>query len=359
VQVNYTVAKEVMFREHTYLSGANSSMPMHFASVAQAASRLTRFGERPVVDIGSNDGTLLAEFKKLGATTLGVEPCVDAAARANERGINTWNEFFDLSCATRIRSTHGAASVVSAANVFYHVEDLHGIVEGVRQLLDDDGIFVIQGTYLPTMLARNEFDIIYHEHLLYYRMGNLSELLQIHGLELFDVEFAEVHGGSFIAYACPAGRRVRTARLSDVLASEVASGLNTIHPYLEFATRIAGLRESVRSFLQNLKSQGATIGAFGAPAKGTVMMNYCGLDSRQISFAVEVNEEKVGTFIPGTDVPVLHERDAAEPDYYFLLSWNFLEVFKTHHAFVSGARRFIVPIPSPRIEAKYSFRGLD
>jgi len=349
-QVGYTVPKEIMYAEHTYLSGANSSMAAHFDRVAENCINLHASNANFVVDIGSNDGTLLKSYQKKGLEVLGVEPCSSAALTANTTGITTLNRFFDSSAANEIIEASGKADIISAANVFYHVEDLHDIVDGIKLCLADDGVFVIQGTYLPTLIESNEFDIIYHEHLLYYRMGNLNYLLKLHGLELFDCDFADdVHGGSFIAYACHEGQREQSTALLQTLKTEETKGYHCIDPYLRFASRVQELRGSINGLLADLKRRGATIAAYGAPAKGTVMINYCGLDSDVISAAVEVNPKKIGTYIPGTSIKVEDEADAEEPDYYFLLSWNFLELFKRSNAFLEGKRKFIVPVPTPAI----------
>ena len=348
-QIRHTVPKEVMYSDHTYLSGTNASMPAHFYRIAEKCFREFNSNADFVVDIGSNDGTLLKQFRKLGLNVLGVEPCKDVAAKAIESQIPTLSDFFTSTNAAFIKGEYGQAQIISAANVFYHVEELHDIVQGVKLLLSDDGTFVIQGTYLPSLLENNEFDIIYHEHLLYYRIENLNYLLNLHGLEVFDVDFADVHGGSFVAYAGHTGSRLVSERVAHIIQTERDIGLHKIDPYLMFKERVINLKSEIQSLLADLKSQGKSVYAYGAPAKGTVMINYCELDSDVISLAVEINQEKIGTYIPGTSIKVHDEFEVQEPDYYFLLSWNFLDVFKKQAEFESGVRSFIVPVPNPRV----------
>lgn len=348
-QVEYTVPKEIMYKDHTYLSGSNTSMPAHFYRIAEKCYREFNSNATFVVDIGSNDGTLLAQFKKLELDVLGVEPCNEAASKAEKSGVPTLIDFFTRGNAEKIKTEYGQAQIISAANVFYHVEELHDIVEGVRLLLAADGTFIIQGTYLPTLLEKNEFDIIYHEHLLYYRVENLNYLLKLHGLEIFDVDFAEVHGGSFVAYVNHEGVRQISKNVSTTIKKERDLGLHTIAPYLEFRDRIINLKAEIKELLSNLRDQGKTIYAYGAPAKGTVMVNFCELDHDTIQLAVEVNEEKIGTYVPGTSIQVVDESKVSEPDHYFLLSWNFLDVFKKNSIYQAGGRSFIVPIPRPRL----------
>ncbi len=349
LQVQFTVPKEIMYKNHTYLSGANTSMPAHFYEIAEKCYKKYNPSARFVVDIGSNDGTLLSQFQKLELEVLGVEPCVEASKKAVDKGVPTVNDFFDSAQALKIKEEYGVAGIISAANVFYHVEELHDIVEGVKILLSEDGTFIIQGTYLPSLLENNEFDIIYHEHLLYYRIENLNYLLNMHGLEVFDVQFANVHGGSFVAYSAHKGFRARSTAVECAIQREREMGLNRIAPYLEFSVRVKQLKIDIQNMLGQIVADGKTIYAYGAPAKGTVMINFCEIDSDIIPFAVEVNKEKIGTYIPGTSIQVLDEATVEEPDYYFLLSWNFLELFKQSEAYLSGKRKFIVPVPAVSI----------
>ena len=350
LQVQFTVPKEIMYNNHTYLSGANTSMSAHFYEIAEKCYREYNPSASFVVDIGSNDGTLLSQFQKLKLEVLGVEPCVEASKKAVDMGIPTVNDFFDSAQALKIKEEFGTAGIISAANVFYHVEELHDIVKGVKILLSEDGTFIVQGTYLPSLLENNEFDIIYHEHLLYYRIENLNYLLNMHGLEVFDVQFAAVHGGSFVAYAAHKGSRVRSAEVESAIQREHEMGLNKIQPYLDFSVRVKQLKLDIQNMLRQIVADGKTIYAYGAPAKGTVMINFCEIDSDIIPFAVEVNKEKIGTYIPGTSIKVLDEVAVEEPDYYFLLSWNFLDLFKQSEAYLSGRRKFIVPVPSVKME---------
>jgi len=192
------------------------------------------------------------------------------------------------------------------------------------------------------------FDIMYHEHLLYYRIETLDRLLNMHGLELFDIDMApDIHGGSMVAYACHVGARQKTERLSTAIFKEFYRS-HTIDTYKSFAAEIQNLRDNIYEFVDGLKAN-KNIYAFGAPAKGTVLLNYCGLTNEQITCATEKNLLKFGKFIPGTGIPIVDEDEQDEPDYYLLLSWNFAKHFCKSKAFLSGKRKFIVPIPQPEI----------
>ena len=348
-QVKHNVPKEIMYDDHTYLSGANQSMYEHFQSVSLSAYQKSNNSAKFVVDIGSNDGTLLKTYKEIGLNVLGVEPCKNISEEAIASGIPTVIDFFDNDIANQIIKNHGHADIISAANVFYHVEELHDIVKGIKNLLSSDGIFIVQGTYLPNLIEKNEFDIIYHEHLLYYRIENLNFLLKRYDLEVFDVDFAEVHGGSFIAYICHKGAKVISNEVNEVISQEISKGYHTIEPYMNFATRVEELKTSIQKTIRSILDNGKSIYAYGAPVKGTVMMNYCELDSSMIPIAAEVNKAKINKYIPGVDIKVLDEASLDEPDYYFLLSWNFLDHFMKSKEYLSGKRKFIVPVPQPRV----------
>lgn len=351
VQISYNVRKEIMYSDHLYLSGVTETMKNHFSSVTEQLVNETGIKSGLVVDIGSNDGTLLTTFSKRGFRTLGIEPCTAIAEIANQRGIETRDRFFDHECGKELREACGPASVVSAANVFYHVEDLHGVVAGVRALLDKDGVFVVQGSYLPDIMEKRAFDVMYHEHLLYYRIETLNRLLKMHGLEVFNVYRSDVHGGSLIAYAGHEGRRQIRKTVDLLIEEENSLGYDRFVTYQRFGNEIKDLGSRITSMVRDLREEGRTIYAFGAPAKGTVLLNYCGLTCEDIPIATEKNSLKVGRYIAGTGIKIVDEAQIEEPDYFLLLSWNFLEEFCKAPEFVSGQRKFIVPIPHPRIVA--------
>jgi len=348
VQVCYTVPKDVMYSEHLYLSGVTRSMRKHFQSVSDKACRLI---DPPglVVDIGSNDGTLLSTYKTYGMTVQGVDPCKKAAEIAIANNIPTDIDFFNYEYAQAMCIKKGKAKVISAANVFYHVEELHAIVKGIEHLLDKDGIFVMQGSYLPRIMEKKAFDIMYHEHLLYYRIDTLSYLLNIYNLEIFDVDEAPVHGGSISAFICHKGTRPVNDKVRRMWLREREEGYTQFHKYEEFALSIQKLRDQIKNLICDLKKSGVTIYAFGAPAKGTVLLNYCGLTHNEIDCAVEKNTLKCGRYIPCTGIPIVDENTVEEPDYYLLLSWNFISEFCESEAFQSGKRKFIVPLPEPKV----------
>jgi len=349
VQISYNVNKETMYSDHVYLSGVTSTMRHHFQTVTDRLVQDIGKYEGLVVDIGSNDGTLLSTFNEHHFKAVGVEPCARVAELANENGIETLVRYFNKSCSDELRADYGPATIISAANVFYHVEELHSVVAGVSNLLDKDGVFLIQGSYLPDIMKNNAFDVMYHEHLLYYRYETLSRLLEIHGLEIFNVYRSTVHGGSIIAYVGHKGRWTIDDSIEVLRREEHTLQYDKFSTYQEFGRKILELKGEILSMVMSAIEAGKTIYAFGAPAKGTVLLNYCGLTRNEIPYAVEKNPLKIGRFIPGTEIEIVEEGKLQEPYYYFLLSWNFLTEFTTSPQFQNGRRKFLVPIPYPRI----------
>ncbi len=345
VQTSHTVAKETMYEDHLYLSGITQSMKAHFNRVASKVCSLVDNGL--VVDIGSNDGTLLSAFLSRGMSVLGVDPCASAANVAIRNGIETKINFFDLEVAEEILDGRGKARVVSAANVFYHVEDLHSITKGIKRLLHKDGIFVMHGSYLPAIMKKKAFDIMYHEHLLYYRMQTLQTLLGFYDLEVFDVdEEPQIHGGSIVAFVAHRGAKETNPKVGKMVQDEIDIGFNDLSIYLKFAEDIKGLKEQLGNLISSLRG---SIYAFGAPAKGTVLLNYCGFTSSEIALASEVNKLKFDRYIPCTGIPIMDEQKVEEPDYYLMLSWNFKEEFCKSDIYTSGKRKFVIPLPKPEI----------
>ncbi|MBI1884948.1 MAG: class I SAM-dependent methyltransferase [Chloroflexi bacterium] len=353
VQLGYVVPPEKMFRDYPYVSGTTATLPAHFQRLAQEiVARFDVPRGSLVADIGSNDGTFLRGFQQLGMRVLGFDPAVNIAALANEAGIETVPEFFDRDVSARAAAEKGKAKVITAAGVFYHVPDLPDFVEGVRALLADDGIFVVQAIYLLDMIEKTSFDNVYHEHLCYYSLKPLTVLFNRFNMEVFEVERAPIHGGSIIVYVRQGISRGRKESVEALLAEEARRGLYSLETYQEFACRVAGVREKLVSLLRDLRAQGKGIAAYGAPAKGNTMLNYCRIGPDVLRYAAEKNPLKQGLYTPGMHIPVIAEEKAREdpPDYYLVLPWNFLDEFlEKEREFRERGGRFIVPIPEPHI----------
>ena len=347
-QLDHTVPKEVMFGNHTYLSGVTRSLSDHFRSVAEeVAQRFTAGKSRPsVLDIGSNDGTQLKHFQTLGFDVLGIESSRTTAEIANAAGVNTVNEFFNADLVSRIGRRF---DVINAAGVFFHLEELHSVAEGIRIALADDGVFVVQFLYMPSIIDNLAFDQIYHEHLLYYTLTTVNQLLARHGLELFDAYLSPIHGGSIVGFATHAGRLPKTSRLEHALASEIRGEYNSINTYRRFAERIQTMRVENLAFLEDRAAQGKRVYGMGAPVKGNTLLNYFGVTNRLMQCVVERNTLRRGLYTPGSHLPVLMEDELPEPpDVYYVLAWNFKrEILARNRDLLDRGVEFFFPVNPP------------
>ena len=345
VQLDYTVPKEVMFGDHTYLSGVTKSLGDHFKQVAHSvdASFFEGVGTKSVLDIGSNDGTQLKHFQALGYNVLGVESSKMTAAIAVENGVPTVNAFFNRDFA---RDLNRKFNVINAAGVFFHLEELHSVTDGIRESLADDGVFVVQFLYMMRIVENCAFDQIYHEHLLYYNLRTIERLLNRHGLAMFDATLSPIHGGSIIGHVCHSGRRKPSARLETMRVAEDTAGSNSLQTYQEFARRTARMKVKNLAYLHCAKAAGKVVMGMGAPVKGNTMLNYFGVGPELMKCLVEKNKLRRGLFAPGNHLPVVMEDELpAPPDIYFVLAWNFKhEILRNNQELIKRGVEFYFPI---------------
>lgn len=302
-----------------------------------------------VVEVGSNDGTFLRTFRDTGLKVLGVDPARNIAELANQSGIPTLPEFFNLDIARKIHIDHGAAKLVCANHVFAHVNDMQGFVDGVRTLLAPDGVFVFEVGYLRDVYEKSTFDTIYHEHLDYHRVGPLRRFFAANGLEMFDAVRTDIQGGSLRGFAGLPGAHPIAKGLEELEAGEKAQGLELPQTFRRYADRVTRAGVELTTLLKGLKAQGKTIAAYGLPAKATTLMYHFGINQALIEYIVDDAPLKVGLYSPGLHVPILAVRTLYErrPDYVVLLAWNFADAIAAKHAaFTEGGGRFIVPLPN-------------
>jgi len=343
-QLDYTVKKEVMFSEHTYLSGITRSLAEHFEQTAQTVDQ--RFFSdkktKSVLDIGSNDGTQLKAYQRLGYEVLGVESAKTVSEIAVKNGIPTLNAFFNLETAEKIGKTF---DVVNASGVFFHLEELHSVTEAIRKYLKTKGVFVVQFLYMKSIIENTAFDQIYHEHLLYYTLKTLSALLNLHGLELFDAEFSSIHGGTIIGYVSHQGSYRATEKLKQMEETEEKSGCNTLAAYVDFSRKTEELKRKNVEFLEKRKKEKKKIFGMGAPVKGNTLLNYFGIGPQFLECLVEKNELRKGLFSPGSHLPILIEKEIQPPDVYYVLAWNFKkEILQNNERLIKNGVEFYFPI---------------
>lgn len=356
VQITETVAPELLFREYVYFSSFSDTVLSNAKAVAESMTERLRLGTSSLVaEIASNDGYLLQFYKELKVPVLGIEPARNIASIArDQRGIPTIEEFFGEDLGYRLRHTGTRADVIHANNVLAHVPDLNGFVRGLACFLKDSGAAVIEVPYVKSMLDDLEFDTIYHEHLCYFSLTSLTNVLHRAGLEVFDVEQIPIHGGSLRVFARKMGSTTagHAPAVTALLAEERRWRVAEDSVYQDFGTRVPLLREELTRTLRDLKAAGARIAAYGASAKGSTLLNYCGVDSALVDYVVDRNTYKQGRFSPGTHLPILAPEYllSDRPDYVLLLTWNFAaEILAQQDAYRRAGGRFIVPVPDVRV----------
>jgi SAM-dependent methyltransferase len=350
VQLLDVVAAAALFEDYVYVSGTSPVFVEHFRRyAADIVGRSRHDPESLAVDVGSNDGTLLTFFEEHGFRVLGVDPAREIAAAASARGVETWPVFFTHEIAHRIRAERGPASVITANNVFAHVDDLEGLLEGVRALLGEGGVFVFEVSYLADVLAKTLFDTIYHEHLDYHSVKPLVGFFASNGFELIEAKRVGTHGGSVRGVAQRSGGPHRADGSVDRLVEEEErTGLDRPETFHAFATRIEELKGELGRLLRRLKAEGRSIAGFGAPAKATTLMHHFGLGPEIVDFIVDDSPLKQGLYTPGLHIPVVPSDAIYEraPDYLLILAWNFADpIMAKHRAFADAGGCFIVPLP--------------
>jgi SAM-dependent methyltransferase len=355
-QLGYVVSPKTLYQdEYPYEASVTRAGKTHFRQFA--ADVVSRFGfdERCLaVDVGSNVGVLLSGFAAEGMRVLGIDPAENIVEIANSDGIPTIAAMFSLDVARGVAEEHGRASVITATNVFAHVDDLNEFMRAVDELLADDGVLVIEAPWIANLLLNLEYDTIYHEHLSYIAIKPLQRFFERLGMRLFDAREVDIHGGSIRIFVDRGRRPVENATLDDLLRRETDAGAFDLDRLHRFAEQVAANRIELQALLHDLRRDGKRIVAVSAPAKGMTLLNYCRLGPETLEYVTEKSRLKIGRFTPGMHLPVVGDDELlrSPPDYALLLAWNFAdEIIENLREFAEAGGRFIVPIPSPRIVA--------
>jgi hypothetical protein len=345
VQLMDVIDPEVLFRNYIYVTGTSETMAAHHRQYANTLVNLLGLTQKDlVIEIASNDGSLLKFFRQLNVPVLGIEPASNIAAIAESQGVPTVNRFFDSSAANEIRSQNGAARLVVANNVLAHVDRTNDFLTGCRELISDDGMIVVEVPYLLRLLERLEYDTIYHEHLCYFSVTTIARLCESAGLSVARIDQQPVHGGSIRVYAIKK-EKSHSDSVHALMKEEQSAGLTNPALYVEFARKVESSRDRLKAAFDQFSLEGKTIAGYGAPAKGNTLLNYCKIE---LPYTVDRSPHKVGMFTPGMHIPVLPTSTLLErqPDAVLLLAWNFAEeIVGQQSDYRNRGGRFLIPLP--------------
>jgi hypothetical protein len=351
VQSGIIVDRRVLFPpDYPYFSGTTRALRDNFADLyREVTSRYALEQADLVVDIGSNDGTLLANFRDGGFRVFGIEP-TNTASVARERGIPTDIAFFDRAAASRVVKSHGKARVVTATNVFAHMEDPAGVVKNVLTMLHDDGLFISETGYWTALVETLQYDAVYHEHLRYYTLSSLKYLMESRGLQIVRAKRIAAHGGSIRMYACRAGVRPVDDSVERTLEQERRS--LTAANLERFRNGVVQSKLALMALLKEVRAAGHKVYGVGAPSRASTLLNYVGLNESLLDCVLEIaGSTKIGRYFPGTVIPVLDEKKLFEdpPHYALLFSWHIADELIPKLKQRGYRGKFIVPLPEPRV----------
>ncbi len=352
MQIAETVRPDVLFgADYPYYSSVSGALLSHFRTSVEELLAWRPLGERSlVVEIASNDGYLLRNYRDRGIPVLGIDPAPGPARRAQALGIDTRIAFFTRDMADELVADGVAADVVHANNVLAHVADTNGFVAGIARMLKDDGVAVIEFPYVRDLVDRLEFDTIYHQHLCYFSLSAARALFARHGLVLTRVVRTPIHGGSLRVFLSRGGEGDDS--VDTLLETEAKLGLDATAYYQGFADRVRALLASLRTLLDDLRASGARLAGYGAAAKACTLLSAARIDGSDLEVIVDRNPHKHGRFMPGSRIPIRAPEWLKEhrPDVTLLLAWNFAEeILAQQGDYLAGGGRFLLPLPEPSI----------
>jgi SAM-dependent methyltransferase len=347
-QLSVVVNPSLLFRNYVYRSSISDSFAHHCGELAEELNVSVLNDGALVLDVASNDGCLLKEFQDKGNRVLGVDPAVNLAAIANSRGIETIPEFWTPDLAKKVLGKYGSAKIITAFNVLAHVHDIHSFVEGVKIALAKNGYFIVESPYMYDLVQGTEFDTIYHEHLSYLLVKPVQKLMKQHELRIAKIRKVDIHGGSIRFYIeHEADTDTSDGSVQSIIEEEQKADLYSPEAYKILADSASRTKRELTILLRDLKRRSARTFAFGASAKGNILLNYCGIGPEMIECILDDTPEKQGKLFPGVHIPIL-SRDALKqkPDYLLILAWNFMdEILVKTKDYKQGGGKYIVPVP--------------
>ena len=351
IQLRHTVPGALLYAEYWYRSGINQTMKDHLKNITMEAEKLVdlRTGDT-VLDIGCNDGTLLSSYLTKDIRKIGIDPAKNVTIFAKKQGIEVMNDFFTSRAFYSVSKKR--AKIITSIAMFYDLEDPNEFVSDIKKVLHEEGLWIMEQSYLPSMLNQNSFDTICHEHLEYYSLAPVEFLLKKHDLEVVDIDFNEINGGSFRLYIMHKGKREPSKRLVKARREESMLNLTKNEPYKIFKNNVEKIKTELRELIKSEHNYGKRIFIYGASTKGNTILQYCNIDRKLIEAAADRNPQKWGKVTPGTNIPIISEENAraANPDYFLVLPWHFIQEFiKREAKYLKEGGKFIVPLPKVRI----------
>ena len=353
VQLMEHVPPSAMFENYLYISSMSDTLKRHLHDLAQVVTERYHLGpDDLVIDIGSNDGTLLSGFKRYGVKTLGVDPARNLAELASKVGVETYTEFFGSETAAQIAERWGKASAITATNTFPHIPDLEDFVRGIDTVLATNGVFVIEMHYLVDLLEQGAFDTIYHEHVSYWALGPMVYLFNRHGMHVVDVERLPLHHGQLRVFVQRKGHGEVQPSMAEILEMECLRGIDQFETYEHLAQSAARIKRDLRRTIKDLLAQGKRVVGYGAPAKASTLLGFLDIGPDMIEYIADRSPLKQGRYTPGTHIPIVAPERLLEdqPDYVVLLAWNFAdEIMEQQTEYRRRGGKFIIPIPQVEI----------
>ncbi len=352
VQIDeYRDSKKIFNQNYAYFSSYSTSWLEHAKRYVEMI--IDRFGfdeNSQVIEIASNDGYLLQYFQLKQIPVLGIEPATNVAMSAQEKGIETIEDFFGVNLANRLVSQDRMADLIIGNNVFAHVPDVNDFVAGLKIVLKDKGVITLEFPHLMQLIEQNQFDTIYHEHFSYFSFSTAKLIFEKHGLELFDVEQISTHGGSLRIYGKHKddASKITSSNVAALIKKEETRGMLTISYYKGFQGNVEKVKCDFVNFLLNQKKNGKKVAAYGAAAKGNTLLNYCGIKKDLVEFVVDASPHKQGKFLPGSHIPVVKEHEITrwKPDYVLILPWNIKEEITEQLSYIRDwGGRFVTAVP--------------
>lgn len=356
LQTSNVIDADTLFKNYFYFSSKIKTLVDHFEEVAEELSKnLPSKGNEFILEIGCNDGTFIKALERRGVKALGIDPATNVVTPLIKQGLPIINDYFSQNLAKDMVKKFGKFDCVFSFNTLAHIEDMHDIVRGVKEVLKPDGFLSFEVHYLGSLIKEAQYDMIYHEHQYYYSLLTLIKFFAMYDMKIYDAKSIDIHGGSIQVYVQNknTGKHATSKRIREFAKNEEEQSLDKVETFKSFAARIEKNKAKLLNLLSRLKRQNKKIVGYGASGRGTIIMNYCGLDKTFLDFVIDDAPAKQGTYTPGTHLKVISS-DAlygnSPPDYVLLFAWPFLEEIKSkHERFLKNGGKFILPLPSVKI----------